>query len=43
MKQIKTILVVILFTLTANADWKVLKSLDHYGSKAFTLKKVWYM
>jgi hypothetical protein len=39
MKQIKTMLVVILLTLTANADWKPLKSLDHYGPKAFTLKK----
>lgn len=26
-------------TLTANAGWKPLKSLDHYGPKAFTLKK----
>jgi len=39
MKQIKTMLVVILLTFTANADWKPLKSLDHYGPKAFTLKK----
>jgi hypothetical protein len=39
MKQIKTMLVVILLTFTANADWKQLKSLDHYGPKAFTLKK----
>jgi len=39
MKQIKTILIAILLTLTANADWKPLKSLDHYGPKAFTLKK----
>ena len=39
MKQIKTILIAILLTLTANADWKPLKTLDHYGPKAFTLKK----
>ena len=39
MKQIKTILIAILLTLTVNADWKPLKSLDHYGPKAFTLKK----
>jgi hypothetical protein len=39
MKQIKTILIIILLTLTVNADWKPLKSLDHYGPKAYTLKK----
>ena len=39
MKQIKTILIAILLTITVNADWKPLKSLDHYGPKAFTLKK----
>jgi len=38
-KQIKTILIAILLTLTAQAGWKPLKSLDHYGPKAFTLKK----
>ena len=39
MKQIKTILIAILLTLTANAEWKPLKGLDYYGPKAFTLKK----
>ncbi len=39
MKQIKIILITLLLTLTANADWKPLKSLDYYGPKAFTLKK----
>jgi len=39
MKQIKTILMVMLLTLTANADLKPLKSLDYYGPKAYTLKK----
>lgn len=37
--QIKTILIAILLTLTANAGWKPLKTLGHYGPKAFTLKK----
>ncbi len=39
MKQIKILLITLLLTLTANAGWKPLKSLDHYGPKAFTLKK----
>ena len=39
MKQIKVLFIMALLTLTANADWKPLKSFDHYGSKAFTLKK----
>jgi len=39
MKQIKTVLVAVLLTLTLNAGWKPLKKLDHYGPKAFTLKK----
>ncbi|BAF72964.1 hypothetical protein [Sulfurovum sp. NBC37-1] len=39
MKQIKTIFITLLLTLSANAGWKPLKSLEHYGSKAFTLKK----
>ncbi|BAF72965.1 hypothetical protein [Sulfurovum sp. NBC37-1] len=39
MKQIKTILIIILLTLSTNAGWKPLQSLDHYGPKAFTLKK----
>ncbi len=39
MKQIKILLITMLLTLTANAGWKPLKSLDHYGPKAFTLKK----
>ena len=39
MKQIKMIFIAVLLTLTANADWKALKSLEHYGPKAFTLKK----
>ena len=39
MKQIKSILIAILLTITVNADWKPLKMLDHYGPKAFTLKK----
>ena len=38
MKQMKIILITLLMTLTVNADWKPLKSLDHYGPKAFTLK-----
>jgi len=39
MKQIKTVLVAVLLTLTLNAGWKPLKKLDYYGPKAFTLKK----
>ena len=39
MKQIKIVLITILLTLTVHAGWKPLKSLDHYGPKAFTLKK----
>ena len=39
MNQIKIILITLLLTLTANAAWKPLKSLDYYGPKAFTLKK----
>ena len=39
MKYIKVLCIIVLLTLTANADWKPLKSFDHYGSKAFTLKK----
>ena len=38
MKQIKIILITLLLTLTAHAGWKPLKSLDHYGPKAFRLK-----
>ncbi len=32
-------MIVILMSLTANAGWKPLRSLDHYGPKAFILKK----
>ena len=39
MKQIKMIFIAMLLILTANADWNPLKTLDHYGPKAFTLKK----
>ena len=39
MKQIKTILIAILLTLTANAGWKPLQTLRYYGPKAFTLKQ----
>ena len=39
MKYIKFLFIIVLLTFTANADWKPLKSLDHYGPKAFTLKK----
>ncbi len=39
MKQIKIIFITLLLTLTVNAEWKPLKSLEHYGPKAFTLKK----
>ena len=39
MKQIKIIFIILLLILTANANWKPLKSLDHYGPKAFTLKE----
>ena len=33
------ILIATLLTVTANAGWKTLKTLGHYGSKAFTLKR----
>ena len=39
MKQIRIILVTLLLILTAQAEWKPLKTLDYYGPKAFTLKK----
>ena len=39
MKQIKMILMATLLTLTANAGWKSVKTLGHYGPKAFTLKQ----
>ena len=38
MKQIYVVLTILL-TLNANADWKPLKKLDYYEPKAFTLKK----
>jgi hypothetical protein len=38
MKQIYVVLTILL-TLNANADWKALKKLDYYEPKAFTLKK----
>ena len=38
MKQIKIIFITLLLTLTVHAGWKPLKSLDHYGPKAFKLK-----
>ena len=39
MKQIKMIFIVMLLALTANAGWKSVKTLGHYGPKAFTLKQ----
>ena len=39
MKRLKTILTATLLTLTAHAGWKPLKTLEHYGPKAFTLKE----
>lgn len=39
MKQIKIAFVAILLTLSANAGWKSIKKLGHYGPKAYTLKK----
>ena len=39
MKQIHIVLMVMMLTLMAHAGWKPLKSLEHYGPKAFTLKK----
>ena len=39
MKKIYIILLTIFLTFTAHAGWKPLKSLDHYGPKAFTLKE----
>jgi len=39
MKQTKALLVAILMTLSTHAGWKQVKTLEHYGPKAFTLKK----
>jgi len=38
-KYIEVLFIIVLLTFTANAGWKPLKSLEHYGPKAFTLKK----
>jgi hypothetical protein len=38
-KQKKILLIAILMTIIAHGGWKPLKNLDHYGPKAFTLKK----
>lgn len=38
MKQLKTVLIATMLTLTANAGWKPLKRLNYYGPTAFTLK-----
>jgi len=39
MKQMKIIGMVIVLTLAAQAGWKRVKSLEHYGPKSFTLKQ----
>jgi len=39
MKQLKILWIAALMIGTVYAGWKPLKSLDHYGPKAFTLKK----